>query len=41
MMRAQLDACRQNGEPVAYLWATEETIYGRFGYGLASLATER
>ena len=40
MMRAQLDACRQNGEPVAYLWATEETIYGRFGYGLASLATE-
>ncbi|PYN90595.1 MAG: GNAT family N-acetyltransferase [Candidatus Rokuibacteriota bacterium] len=40
MMRAQLDACRRNGEPIAYLWATEETIYGRFGYGLASLAAE-
>src|SRR5262249_10177356 len=23
MMRAQIDACRQRGEPVAYLWATE------------------
>ena len=38
MMRALLDACRQQGEPVAYLWATEDTIYGRFGFGLASLA---
>ena len=38
MMRAQLDACRARGEAVAYLWASEETIYGRFGYGLASLA---
>jgi predicted acetyltransferase len=38
MMRAQLDQARENGEPVAYLWASEETIYGRFGYGLASLA---
>jgi len=40
MMRAQLDACRQNGEPVAYLWASEDTIYGRFGYGIASIAME-
>jgi predicted acetyltransferase len=24
-------------EPVAALWASEETIYGRFGFGLASL----
>ncbi len=40
MMRAQLDACRQRGEPVAYLWATEDTIYGRFGYGIASLSGE-
>ncbi len=40
MMRAQLDACHERGEPVAYLWATEDTIYGRFGYGLASLAGE-
>src|ERR1700730_16736996 len=29
MMRALLDACHQGGEPVAYLWATEDTIYGR------------
>jgi predicted acetyltransferase len=40
MMRAQLDDCRARGEPVAYLWASEDTIYGRFGYGLASLAGE-
>jgi predicted acetyltransferase len=36
MMRAMLDACRERGEPVAYLWATEDTIYGRFGFGPAS-----
>src|SRR5499427_6502415 len=36
MMRALLNACYQQGEPVAYLWATEATIYGRFGFGLAS-----
>ena len=40
MMRALLDACRQQGEPLAYLWATEDTIYGRFGFGLASFAGE-
>src|SRR5213594_3771375 len=40
LMRAQLDACHERGEPVAYLWATEDTIYGRFGYGIASLTTE-
>jgi predicted acetyltransferase len=36
MMRALLDACHRAGEPVAYLWASEDTIYGRFGFGLAS-----
>ena len=36
MMRAQLDDCRSRGDLVAYLWASEATIYGRFGYGLAS-----
>jgi predicted acetyltransferase len=36
MMDAQLDDVRERGEPVAALWASEETIYGRFGYGLAS-----
>ncbi len=40
MMRAQLDDVRERGEPLAVLWASEETIYGRFGYGLASLAIE-
>src|SRR6266700_4959221 len=36
MMKAQLDDCRERGDLVAYLWASEATIYGRFGYGLAS-----
>jgi predicted acetyltransferase len=36
MMRVQLDDCHARREPVAYLWASEATIYPRFGYGLAS-----
>src|SRR5215813_6654653 len=40
MMRDLLDACHRRGEPVAYLWATEDTIYGRFGFGLASFTAE-
>lgn len=40
MRRAQLDACRTRGEPIAYLWASEDTIYGRFGFGLAGLMAE-
>ena len=40
MMRALLDAANARGEPVAYLWATEGTIYGRFGFGLASFTAE-
>jgi predicted acetyltransferase len=36
MMRAQLDDVHERGEPVALLWASEDTIYGRFGYGMAS-----
>ena len=40
LMRAQLDDVHERGEPVALLWASEETIYGRFGYGMASLAGE-
>jgi predicted acetyltransferase len=35
MMEAQLAHARAVGEPIAALWASEETIYGRFGYGLA------
>jgi predicted acetyltransferase len=38
MMRVQLDEVHHRGEPLAALWASEETIYGRYGYGLASLA---
>ncbi|MBA2295351.1 MAG: GNAT family N-acetyltransferase [Actinobacteria bacterium] len=37
MMNAQLADVRERGEPIAALWASEETIYGRYGYGLASL----
>jgi len=40
MMRAQLDDVHERGEPMALLWASEETIYGRFGYGMASVAGE-
>jgi predicted acetyltransferase len=36
LMRAQLDDCRERGDAAAALWASEPTIYGRFGYGLAS-----
>ncbi len=40
MMRAQLDAAHERGEPIAALWASDERIYGRYGYGLASLTGE-
>jgi predicted acetyltransferase len=40
MMRAHLDDVRERGEPIAALWASEETIYGRFGYGRAAFAGE-
>jgi predicted acetyltransferase len=37
MMRAQLDDAHEREEPVAALWSADERIYGRFGYGMASL----
>jgi predicted acetyltransferase len=41
LMRRQLDDVHEAGrEAVAALWASEGAIYGRFGYGLASLAAE-
>jgi predicted acetyltransferase len=40
MMRAHLDDVHERGEPIAALWASEETIYGRFGYGPAAYAGE-
>jgi len=36
MMDAQLRAAHERGDPLASLWASEEMIYGRFGFGLAS-----
>ncbi len=36
MMTAQLADVRERGEPIASLWASEDTIYGRYGYGAAS-----
>jgi predicted acetyltransferase len=39
-MEAQLRDVHKRGEPIAALWASEETFYGRFGYGLAAWAGE-
>ena len=36
-MRRQLEDVRDRGEPLAGLFASEGAIYGRFGYGLATL----
>jgi predicted acetyltransferase len=38
MMDTQLRDVHGRGEPIAALWASEETIYSRFGYGIASWA---
>ncbi|MGB9367390.1 MAG: GNAT family N-acetyltransferase [Xanthobacteraceae bacterium] len=40
LQRSLIDDARARGEPVAVLWATEDTIYGQFGYGMASMAAE-
>lgn len=37
MMRRLTDQAHERGEPVAALWASEEVIYQRFGYGLATM----
>ncbi len=36
LMRTQLDDVARRGEPVAVLYASQGSIYGRYGYGLAS-----
>jgi predicted acetyltransferase len=36
LMRRQLGDVRERGETVAALFASESTIYGRYGYGVAS-----
>jgi predicted acetyltransferase len=35
LMRQQLEQIRERGEAIAALWASESSIYGRFGYGIA------
>jgi predicted acetyltransferase len=40
LMGALLDQAAEREEPLAYLWASESPIYGRFGYGMASLCAE-
>lgn len=40
MMRSLIDAARARGEPVAVLWPSDDAIYGRFGFGMASQAAE-
>lgn len=37
MMRAHFDEIRERGEPLSALWASESSIYRRFGYGEAAL----
>lgn len=39
LMLYQLNDARTRGEAAALLWASEGSIYQRFGYGLASLAS--
>ena len=41
MMGAHLDESRERGDPIAALWASDSAIYGRFGYGLASVEIRR
>lgn len=36
LMKRQLDQVAAWGEPIAALWASEASIYGRFGYGVAA-----
>jgi predicted acetyltransferase len=40
MMQAHLSGARERGDAVAALWASDEGIYGRFGYGRAAFAGE-
>jgi len=36
LMRRQLDDLRERGDPLAILWASEPSIYDRFGYGISA-----
>src|SRR5262245_48509051 len=37
LMRTELDEIARRGEPLAILWASEAPIYGRYGYGIATV----
>jgi predicted acetyltransferase len=39
MMQAMLQQARDRHEPIAVLWASEGSIYQRFGYGLATVSS--
>ena len=36
LIQAHFDDCRERGEALSGLWASESSIYGRFGYGDAA-----
>jgi predicted acetyltransferase len=38
LLSTQLEDVHERGEPIAYLWASEDALYGRFGYGVASFS---
>lgn len=40
LMRSQIDAAHARRDSVMVLWPSEDTIYGRFGCGMASMAAE-
>jgi predicted acetyltransferase len=40
MMREHLQQAHELGDSISALWASEETIYGRYGYGRAAFAGE-
>ena len=40
LMGALLDQAAERDEPLAYLWASESSIYGRYGFGMGSLCAE-
>jgi predicted acetyltransferase len=40
LMRAQISDSRRHKEPITVLWASEGSIYQRFGYGLATTMAE-
>ncbi len=41
MMAELLEDSRKRGEPVSILWASESSIYGRFGFGMCDQSASR